>query len=134
MSVKRSASSCICSMLCFFLRIRRPPRSTRTDTLFPYTTLFRSLSGPQDLMYATLLHVEWRQPANASDWRRWARLAGMDGLAVDEGPRFSSDDHALQAAVAGHGVAIGSLILARPEIEAGLREIGRASCRDRGDQ
>src|SRR3546814_13871851 len=31
-------------MLCFFcfLRIRRPPRSTRTDTLFPYTTLFRS--------------------------------------------------------------------------------------------
>src|SRR3546814_11646429 len=29
----------------FFLMIRRPPRSTRTDTLFPYTTLFRS---PQD--------------------------------------------------------------------------------------
>src|SRR3546814_7137648 len=25
--------------------IRRPPRSTRTDTLFPYTTLFRSLAG-----------------------------------------------------------------------------------------
>src|SRR3546814_15835290 len=32
------------SMCCifFFLMIRRPPRSTRTDTLFPYTTLFRS--------------------------------------------------------------------------------------------
>src|SRR3546814_13752808 len=30
---------CICI---FFLMIRRPPRSTRTDTLFPYTTLFRS--------------------------------------------------------------------------------------------
>src|SRR3546814_1016397 len=29
----------------FFLMIRRPPRSTRTDTLFPYTTLFRS--GPR---------------------------------------------------------------------------------------
>src|SRR3546814_20757173 len=29
-------------ILFFFLRIRRPPRSTRTDTLFPYTTLFRS--------------------------------------------------------------------------------------------
>src|SRR3546814_14560368 len=27
----------------FFLMFRRPPRSTRTDTLFPYTTLFRSL-------------------------------------------------------------------------------------------
>src|SRR3546814_14829661 len=32
-----------CSLCClFFLMIRRPPRSTRTDTLFPYTTLFRS--------------------------------------------------------------------------------------------
>src|SRR3546814_18473715 len=31
-------------VLFFFLMIRRPPRSTRTDTLFPYTTLFRS--GP----------------------------------------------------------------------------------------
>src|SRR3546814_19183152 len=30
----------------FFLMIRRPPRSTRTDTLFPYTTLFRSKPGP----------------------------------------------------------------------------------------
>src|SRR3546814_891008 len=30
--------------LIFFLKIRRPPRSTRTDTLFPYTTLFRSPS------------------------------------------------------------------------------------------
>lgn len=78
------------------------------------------LSGPEDLARATLLHVEWRQPANASDWPRWARLAGMEGLAVDEGPRFSSDDHAVQAAVAGHGVMIGSLILARPEIDAGL--------------
>src|SRR3546814_16109719 len=29
-------------VLFFFLMIRRPPRSTRTNTLFPYTTLFRS--------------------------------------------------------------------------------------------
>src|SRR3546814_1350343 len=38
---------CVClfllfMVLVFFLMIRRPPRSTRTDTLFPYTTLFRS--------------------------------------------------------------------------------------------
>src|SRR3546814_14151300 len=31
----------------FFLMIRRPPRSTRTDTLFPYTTLFRSAPGSE---------------------------------------------------------------------------------------
>src|SRR3546814_11710795 len=38
---------CVCiltlSICFFFLMIRRPPRSTRTDTLFPYTTLFRSV-------------------------------------------------------------------------------------------
>src|SRR3546814_16835997 len=33
----RNQSPCI-----FFLMLRRPPRSTRTDTLFPYTTLFRA--------------------------------------------------------------------------------------------
>src|SRR3546814_8283783 len=33
----------LCAFWFFFLSIRRPPRSTRTDTLFPYTTLFRSL-------------------------------------------------------------------------------------------
>src|SRR3546814_5311747 len=32
----------------FFLMIRRPPRSTRTDTLFPYTTLFRSFGAHAD--------------------------------------------------------------------------------------
>src|SRR3546814_8675623 len=32
----------ISDVIFFFLMIRRPPRSTRTDTLFPYTTLFRS--------------------------------------------------------------------------------------------
>src|SRR3546814_11908011 len=38
----------LCCFLCcffFFLIIRRPPRSTLTDTLFPYTTLFRSSPG-----------------------------------------------------------------------------------------
>src|SRR3546814_20216610 len=45
----RYSLSCYCLLftffltLFFFLMIRRPPRSTRTDTLFPYTTLFRSI-------------------------------------------------------------------------------------------
>src|SRR3546814_36948 len=40
----------------FFLMIRRPPRSTRTDTLFPYTTLFRS-------RLLLLRHAEHQQAA-----------------------------------------------------------------------
>src|SRR3546814_19982123 len=37
-----SELSSVVFCVCFFLMIRRPPRSTRTATLFPYTTLFRS--------------------------------------------------------------------------------------------
>src|SRR3546814_11923792 len=48
-------------MVCFFfLMIRRPPRSTRTDTLFPYTTLFRSPRLPDDQLIFTLNHAESR--------------------------------------------------------------------------
>src|SRR3546814_9648480 len=39
--------------------IRRPPRSTRTDTLFPYTTLFRSLNAPNNDL-PDLMRVECR--------------------------------------------------------------------------
>src|SRR3546814_14653335 len=42
-------------LVIFFLMIRRPPRSTRTDTLFPYTTLFRSLL---DVVSHTPIEVE----------------------------------------------------------------------------
>src|SRR3546814_11240663 len=46
----------------FLLKIRRPPRSTRTDTLFPYTTLFRShahrvILGDRDHEDAALIRV-----------------------------------------------------------------------------
>src|SRR3546814_9965409 len=49
-SVSFSGLSCgaylfLLNVMFFFLMIRRPPRSTRTDTLFPYTTLFRSRYG-----------------------------------------------------------------------------------------
>src|SRR3546814_13267206 len=38
--------------------IRRPPRSTRTDTLFPYTTLFRSSSAQMAALHARLARAE----------------------------------------------------------------------------
>src|SRR3546814_14133862 len=57
----------------FFLMIRRPPRSTRTDTLFPYTTLFRS--GPSTRIASELSRFplgrrgaqHGDQPAHADD-------------------------------------------------------------------
>src|SRR3546814_12928197 len=61
---------CYCfviSSLCF-LMIRRPPRSTRTDTLFPYTTLFRSsrraASSGIELRQEELAHAPRDLPAD----------------------------------------------------------------------
>src|SRR3546814_20735961 len=44
----------------FFLMIRRPPRSTRTDTLLPYTTLFRSRYADREARIALLTPGAWR--------------------------------------------------------------------------
>src|SRR3546814_4784725 len=41
----------------FFLMIRRPPRSTRTDTLFPYTTLFRSVARVSNATQISVLNI-----------------------------------------------------------------------------
>src|SRR3546814_6868830 len=53
----------------FFLRIRRPPISTRTDTLFPYTTLFRSYRDfrPSVQLAASLFRDEWIYGPGAHD-------------------------------------------------------------------
>src|SRR3546814_11289686 len=51
----------------FFLMIRRPPRSTRTDTLFPYTTLFRSPKAgrsPASAADRDRIPARHRAPAN----------------------------------------------------------------------
>src|SRR3546814_20709675 len=50
----------------FFLRIRRPPISTRTDTLFPYTTLFRSWRRVPGIAAGVLHH--WNHAGY--QWRR----------------------------------------------------------------
>src|SRR3546814_13655151 len=57
----------------FFLMIRRPPRSTRTDTLFPYTTLFRSPDAELPGLSATGLRVPARQWRAASARARHLR-------------------------------------------------------------
>src|SRR3546814_21094631 len=57
----------------FFLMIRRPPRSTRTDTLFPDTTLFRSDGRGAARKY----HHQCRGRRNL--WFRGRKLAATDG-------------------------------------------------------
>src|SRR3546814_11553353 len=60
----------------FFLMIRRPPRSTRTDTLFPYTTLFRSHQGADPVPRDLCVRDAPRSPC-APDLLRSASLSGL---------------------------------------------------------
>src|SRR3546814_17091755 len=70
----------------FFLMIRRPPRSTRTDTLFPYTTLFRSEIVIGDLA-REIARVEIGRPQPAFDRRHRHSRGGVrvhDAMRVGE--------------------------------------------------
>src|SRR3546814_18333695 len=70
----------VCSYF-FFLMIRRPPRSTRTDTLFPYTTLFRSAEGADPVL--ALYGGDLRQaPA------RWIGYLSATGVYGDTGGAY----------------------------------------------
>src|SRR3546814_14764592 len=55
-------------LVCFFLMIRRPPRSTRTDTLFPYTTLFRSAANSQMDVVRDLRAHDIHCTCDGADW------------------------------------------------------------------
>src|SRR3546814_10209068 len=87
----------------FVLMIRRPPRSTRTDTLFPYTTLFRS-------------------PARRGWWRRRLRAEGAER--GDEAPiecrAGSVEEHERRRLAAGAQQAP----VARPHVHRAVTEAG----------
>src|SRR3546814_15814597 len=66
----------LCFLSIFFLMIRRPPRSTRTDTLFPYTTLFRSIEesireqGMTDILFNQLVDIDQQKLKVLKDLER----------------------------------------------------------------
>src|SRR3546814_10761780 len=70
-----------CSL--FFLMIRRPPRSTRTDTLFPYTTLFRSTyddTAGELVLDAPETPASDYRPAGAADPRSEEHTSELQSL------------------------------------------------------
>src|SRR3546814_2777319 len=75
-----SSVFCVLSCCFFFLMIRRPPRSTRTDTLFPYTTLFRSRA---------------RRAAGRTGlgWTAWPRRAASSRRCSDGSAVMRSEEH-----------------------------------------
>src|SRR3546814_4322744 len=77
----------------FFLMIRRPPRSTRIDTLFPYTTLFRSESTGLELISRVDLSKKWDVMANVNAFH--TRFQGSEAFDIDESEGFSWDGNVL---------------------------------------
>src|SRR3546814_11071607 len=120
--------------------IRRPPRSTRTDTLLPYTTLFRSLE--------TFVSGVFQQAGvGAEESLAWSRslveanLRGVDSHGVQRLPRYLD---LLRTGLIKARPAMrliyeqGALALLDADRAPGPngmgREIGRAACRERGCQ
>src|SRR3546814_16355711 len=75
----------------FFLMIRRPPRSTRTDTLFPYTTLFRSTGHRSGVAPEEPLAKVPAQCRRGDGVERFELQAERPRLRVD--PQSRSEEH-----------------------------------------
>src|SRR3546814_18026642 len=128
--------------------IRRPPRSTRTDTLVPYTTLFRSMEeevfpvcapamlaqfpgladdSAQAWEQAPLLHFA-PDAQGRVDWLDW--LGDLGIAPSEQGPMFSAYTPMLQEALEGRGVVRGWRCLRPGEGRAGTG--GASWCGTRG--
>src|SRR3546814_14559093 len=104
---------------------RRPPRSTRTATLFPYTTLFRSWGDCDVILTPTAPNAAFALGEKLADplamylndvFTVPASLAGLPAMSVPAGLDAS-------------GLPLGLQVIGKPFDEQG--EIGRASCRER---
>src|SRR3546814_20182145 len=118
-----------CPNVVFFLMIPRPPRSTRTDTLFPYTTLFRShraraleaVDGDESMVLAV---DDADHQAGETVEIEEAIVLGMNGTRDHDFDGFANGrDQRLRFEEA-------ELVLDECADLAGL-EFGRASCRGR---
>src|SRR3546814_18002295 len=101
--------------------IRRPPRSTRTDTLFPYTTLFRSAQTQRTLPFSSMFMASG--PTISAD---------ATAAIIDSGEFcMLATNKTAQAAVSIGGNALLNLGCGIASNSNLAKEIGRASCRER---
>src|SRR3546814_16003862 len=104
--------------------IRRPPRSTRTDTLFPYTTLFRSFDRARI--------ADRQEDAVAGDEpRRRQPAADLVGFAVPLGEADLPPGIVVRDLIGLMRRAPLQCIADAANFHCGTHQIGRASCRRR---
>src|SRR3546814_1419312 len=97
----------VCHYVFFFLMIRRPPRSTRTDTLFPYTTLFRSALAKEGVS----LRDDWVYHQELTAENAWSCLRRIfDGVEQPDGLFAANDTTAIAARSEEHTSELQSLM------------------------
>src|SRR3546814_17694363 len=122
--------------------IRRPPRSTRTDTLFPYTTLFRSMMKPigSVMILAASLGLTGCGDSAMPDQAQAAPASVVAPLPA--APRFTSSQIAAAKAALAEDPKIKDMLVADPDAKSSVAwqigvlpdAIGRASGRERSGQ
>ena len=91
-----------------------------TDRFAPVANPRLGVASADDLARVPLIRFDWKrpQPENPT-WERWFKVARRRQPPQAGQLRFSDEGHAIQAAVAGHGIALVSLALIAGELEAG---------------
>ncbi|WGF88233.1 transcriptional regulator GcvA [Marinivivus vitaminiproducens] len=90
------------------------------DRYAPVCSPMLGLADAGALRCQTLLHFEWRHARpDSPTWPRWFRQAGIDMTEAGRGITFTDEGHAVQAALAGQGVALLSLVLVADELASG---------------
>src|SRR3546814_14532140 len=120
----------------FFLRIRRPPRSTRTDTLFPYTTLFRSTprsrsAAPRERKMMSLDNLS--RTAYNEDHEAF-RATVRQFLEKEVAPNAAqwAEDKIVPKSIWPKAGEIGMLCPTVPEASGGLGRSGERRCGEEG--
>ena len=86
----------------------------------PVASPHLGLREPGDLRRQTLIHFEWyRTDRETPIWSRWLARAGMRDLEPGAELTFTDESHAIQAAIAGQGVALLDLMLIADELASG---------------
>ncbi|QSQ17580.1 LysR substrate-binding domain-containing protein [Myxococcus landrumensis] len=104
---------------------RGVPEGLRSELLFqdrfaPVCSPRLGVRGVGDLGRHPLIHFEWRRVDEATPtWSRWFASAGRRYQAPGGELRFSDESHAIQAAIAGQGIAMVSLVLVAEELVSG---------------
>ena len=93
------------------------------ETVFPVCSPLllsgsRPLRHPRDLLHHTLIHVDWEDLGPWPNWRMWMQVAGVKDFDDRRGLHFSQTSLAIQAAIDGHGVALGDSTLVADDIAA----------------